>query len=410
MEDESKSLILEAFSLLDIKNPNIAACAFLSKEMQFILGETLSASTIYRMVNQDKQNVRSYPFSIGLVKRFIERKTLHPRNEKQFSSNYFSLSSVSDNALYILIRQQLIDGKIDDIGTFLGKLPMEHWSLGWEQYVIACALGETAKSKGINSVLGPLFELPQIRTYLLETYVDLNHPFNFYLPLLKKVGEQHQLFDLSGIDRQEVGVFGSSLFNISMAYLLCFLGRKQDNYDWESMILHPGMNEMLEHYKNKIPIPASRMYAARIISYGKKKDSAKLKQTLQQFIELQSDNSSISSREFSLALVCDALLLIDNRQELTFLLEKFPNPNSKPISFDPSNIRLELYRRVFVKKQHRFNPSAQDFSFQLGEQESDYHQLMIHLLLQSSKQHLQNNNARTMVQKTGFRHFGKLVL
>lgn len=409
MEHDPKNLILEAFELMGVSNPNIGDCKFLSKEMQFVLGESLSPITLYRMVNKEKQNVKPYAFSLELLRRFIDLKTLRPRDEMHFAPNYFSKSSVSENALYLLLEQQLVSSRIDDIGAFIEKLPMEHWSLGWEQYVIACALGETAKEKGIKSIVEPFLELPQIRTYLLETYVDFNQPFHFYLPLLKKIGAHQQLFNLKRIESQDLNSFGSSLFSMSLAYLLCFLGRKKDNVNWEEMIFHPSINEMLEERKTRIPIPASRLYVARILAFGKRNDTVQLNRTLEEFIDLQTRNSSISSREFSLAIVCDALLLLQKREKLTFLLEKFPNPNEKRIAFDPTSIRLELYRKVFIKNQAKVLLLAQDYRFQLGEQESDYHQLMIQLLLQNSKQKPQKSLTSSLIQRTGFRHFGKLV-
>ncbi len=413
----TETLVFEALRLLGLRSGTIANCSILSREMQRYLGKKLSPVTLFRMLYPEKYGVKPYNYSLDLLREFIalldDKSSLSPR-ESQF---YFGKAALQESALYKLLSRNLYKSDLDICLNFFEDLPMYHMALGWERHIIGKSLGDWFKTyKGTGFPLKKmkiLLGLPQIRTYYFETYVDYNHGLVVYGHGMEQMLQLQCAADLrllkQSVEVADSKLVASAIFGYLMLHHFAFLSMDKARRNRYRSILR---DSFIEEAAAIVSREAPFVYV-RYIAYNCLEESEQgrliTKFHVEEWVDVLNrlfDRERPWDREFAAMILCDLLVVLNERHLLEFLLGELP---SKPIYEEiaqPVYIRAMLYRALCSCKSDEMVMDIVHTPYDLGDGETAYHQLLMDRAMSLfDRQYLTAAEKEALISQTGFARF-----
>lgn len=404
MSEAPRDLVLKALELIGRSAPSIANCRQLSMEIKYHIGRNLSASTLYRMLNPERQGVRPYAYSVETVELFLAQLASVETGLLVGKQTLFTQPNAPQSSFYHLVVQEL-SAESRSALTWFQSLPTQHWTLGWEQWILANALMDalpTGQAMG-NTFWSELVQSPQFSTYYLETYVDLNRPFDRYASALLVQFEHLRTQFEQKADKPD---WSSLFFNASMLSLLAFLSKRRSLLkrmtDW---LKEP--NAVAEMESDRLfPLVKIRVHVARMIgAQNRKHYLEQLERTQQELRSIFIGRNLAQAREFAYSILCDGLVLVKDRKNLSKLLVALPPPNERELTLEPAIVRMRVYRTLFGHNQPSDARMAAPAFITLGQNERVFHELMLEAAKSLKSEVAAPKSGQKLIEISGFEHF-----
>lgn len=416
---EASSRVRYALELLGRRSVTVANCKVLSKEMNHLLGTTLAPITLYRMAHPEKYKVKPYRYSVDLLEEFIDKhvqrasKVFIPQGAEAFTYP----NRPEETALYKLLGLTLASNESKLLEGFFEDLPMEHAALGWERHIIGHSLADFFRAsmhvKEKRPVVDRLLDLPQIRTYYFETYVDYNHGLKVYGKAIERLlipmrGDSVTALRhlLQGADYQQTA---SVVFGQLMLHQFAWLSKNGLlERRCERLLKEIELEQYLDANGWMFPYVAVRYKVARLIMA--RNSAPKVDVDIDEWLDLLGRLFRIAdpgNRSFGAVILADALVLLGKRKDVQRLINAIPDDLVGVAAEQPVYIRAGLYRALSEGAADAQLYRIAETAYVLGNGEEAYHRLMMDAaarLFQRSVVLAPNRAA--LVDQTGFVHFG----
>ena len=390
---EIKLLIDTAFEVASIKGKGINNCKELSNKIEDTTGHKVSATTIYRVLNIHKYNVRPYEFTVESIDKFINSKAYNT-SRKQYFDYEEHISDKINKPLTDLLRLALEDHNLATIQRFLDTLPSNYGALGFKQldiaYVFASFFRQHQKNKAAMRLLDALSQHPKFTLYYFESFPDFDHSDLFYFDALKKniytfkyqqhLKKANANRSLTKDTKLRQGIYCISIF-INMAYM----DGKQDEIKnlGHNIFDNDKLREKLQNIASQDRILYSRFLFA-YIQYVKttlKEPEKKIAQTLDHWKSVYIKNrQSFFQKIFGAVIIADALISIGRSlEELKFV---FTNKRLVLVAkqeFEPVHTRFLEYARLETGLSLTSLYTKEEHKYKLGFYELDHHTKMVEL-------------------------------
>ena len=220
IHSESRELVLEAFDLLGIKTQTITDCRQLAEEIRYRTAQSVSPSTIYRMLNSEKQKVNASLRSMRVLKSLIEHLKIDFIQPIPSFDRLKEVDQKVDNGIQALIGS-LFNSESDQFEQWFTSLTLRYGDLGWEQMLIGNSIAKALRAHKApldSQWIRDLIKTPQFTLYYTKTMWDLNEPESFFVPILEMqleffkehIAEEEGELSLEIIDSVALGWFRSS--------------------------------------------------------------------------------------------------------------------------------------------------------------------------------------------------------
>ena len=170
IHSESRELVLAGLDLLGINTQTISDCGQLTDEIRYRTGQSLSPSTIYRMLNSEEQGVNASLRSTQILKSLIER--LQNDFIQPLPSIRFTRIHDKDRQRLQELISRLFWSESNELKKWFTDLPLEYGSLGWEQILIGKSLGQALRAHKApldSPWICDLIKTPQFTLYYTKT-------------------------------------------------------------------------------------------------------------------------------------------------------------------------------------------------------------------------------------------------
>jgi hypothetical protein len=417
----AETLVFEALRLLGLRSGTMANCSILSREMQRYLGKKLSPITLFRMLYPEKYGVKPYNYSLDLLREFVslldDRTVLNNRGSQFYNRNTIP----EESALYKLLSRNLFKSDLDICLNFFEDLPMDHMALGWERHIIGKSLGDWFKTyKGTGFPLKKmkiLLGLPKIRTYYFETYVDYNHGLVVYGHGMEQMLQLQGAGDLrllkQSVEVADSKLVASAIFGYLMLHHFAFLSMDEARRNrYRSILRDSFIEEAAVIISHEAPFVYIRYIAYNCLEEYEQGSRIK-KYHVEEWVDVLNrlfGRERPWDREFAAIILCDLLVVLNERRLLEFLLGELP---SKPIYEEiaqPVYIRSMLYRALWNCKSAEKVMDIVYKPYALGDGETAYHQLLMDRAMSLfDREYLTAAEKQELISQTGFTRFGKGV-
>lgn len=188
-ESEINFLVETAFQKAHITGRGIKSCKQIATMIKSKTHQSISETTIYRMLNIDKYHIRPYEHTLQALTEFIEAdesRILDHHSENKVQLNGYQALEPFKDLLFISLKNQ----RIQEIDYFLKRLPSEYGASKEQQFFIAHIFGSFFRQAYQDperiKMLHQLIEIPNFTLYYFETYPDYDHVDGFFYESLEK--------------------------------------------------------------------------------------------------------------------------------------------------------------------------------------------------------------------------------
>lgn len=180
------------FQCAHIQGRKISDCNRLSEKLANRVGVSISASTLYRMVNAKKYNIRPYDFTMHALYEFCGVKS-HQQLLEKFRFVHHGQHFVEypeSFGLESLLKQQLDLRRFSEIRSFLSRLPggYDAYLLG-ERHTIGRTLGHYFRNMDDptqrRDLINFFLEEDHFFIYFFETFPDLDYTQHYFFTALQ---------------------------------------------------------------------------------------------------------------------------------------------------------------------------------------------------------------------------------
>lgn len=390
---EVSNRVQYALELLRLRSVTMANCKVLSREMNHLLGQTLAPITLYRMANTDRYHVKPYQYSLDLLEEFIER---YARNvSKAFVAEGYDVfkypNRPEDTALYKLLGLTLGSAENRLLAAFFEDLPMEHTALGWERHVIGHSLADYFRTnlheKSSQPLVDKLLQLPQIRTYYFETYVDYNHGLSVYGKAIERSlvvirGDSMASFRqlILGGNHQ---LIASAVFGHLMLHYFAWLSKDEVlQHRCDRFLKLIELGSFLDSYGSMFPYVTVRYKVAKLLIANQSVHAPGI--DVDAWLDLFAylfHSADEGNRAFGAVILADVFVLLGKRNELQRLMNELPHDLDRVNAEQPAFIRASLYYALSEDAADDKLQQIIDTNYVLGNGEDAYHQLIMNKAL-----------------------------
>ena len=413
IHSESRELVLSAFDLLGIKTQTITDCRQLAEEIGYRTGQSVSPSTIYRMLNSEKQRVNASLRSMRILKSLIERL----QNDFIQPLPTDRLRRIHDKdgqGLQELI-STLFRSESNELKKWFTSLPLDYGNLGWEQMLIGKALGQALRAHKApldSPWICDLIKTPQFTLYYTKTMWDLNEPESFFVPILEmqlgffkeRIAQEEDELSLETID--------SVAFCTAMLLFIRYLTEKNKKIaDLRAYMEVAEFQSVRDRSMELHVMPRTRLMCSCFLVHEKEDEIPELIQSvrasLKEEFRLRYDPKW---RELAYSVLCDALILRNDVPELIEVLSELPQPRADAVISDAAFVRMERYRSLFFPTEgSKKRKQIQGASFIHGWNELNLHELLMMKAQRLAGESIDRTAAAELIGHSGFVHFNGLL-
>ena len=411
---ESRELVLEAFDLLGIKTQSITACRQLAEEIRYRTGKSVSSSTIYRMLNSEKQGVNASLRSMQLLQLLIEHLKIDFIQPIPSFDRLIEVDQKVDRGVEALIRS-LFNSESDQFKQWFTSLTLRYGDLGWEQMLIGEALGQALRAHNApleSPWICGLIKTPQFTLYYTKTMWDLNEPESFFVPILEmqldyfkeRIAEEEDELSLETID--------SVAFCTAMLLFIRYLTEKNKKIaDLRTYMEAAEFQSVRDRSMELNVMPRTRLMCSCFLVHEKEDEIPELIQSVRASLKEEfSLRHDPKFRELAHSVLCDALILRNDVPELIDVLSELPQPRADAVISDAAFIRMALYRRLFLPLEaSKKRKQTQDTSFIHGWNELNLHRLLMMKAQRLAGESIDRTAAAELIGQSGFVHFNGLL-
>ena len=413
IHSESRELVLSAFDLLGIKTQTITDCSQLAEEIGYRTGQSVSPSTIYRMLNSEKQRVNPSLRSMQILKSLVER--LQNDFIQPLPTDRLRRTHDKDGQGLQELISTLFRSESNELKKWFTSLSLEYGSLGWEQMLIGKALGQAlrAHKAPLDSLwICDLIKTPQFTLYYTKTMWDLNEPESFFVPILEmqlgffkeRIAQEEDELSLETID--------SVAFCTAMLLFIRYLTEKKKKIaDVRTYMEAAEFQSVRDRSMELHVMPRTRLMCSCFLVHEKEDEIPELIQSvrasLKEEFRLRHDPKW---RELAYSVLCDALILRNDVPELIEVLSELPQPRADAVISDAAFVRMERYRSLFLPTEgSKKRKQIQGASFIHGWNELNLHELLMMKAKRLAGESIDRTAAEELIGQSGFVHFNVLL-
>jgi hypothetical protein len=378
-----ENLIDKCLDLVGLRGRTMANYNMLSAEIKKILGESISAITLYRIASPRKDTYKPFRHSIALLEEFVAQCNYSDNRSLVNNNHYHSSNNPRESALYLLITQLLQDEDWPSLKMFFDQLKTSSSNLGWERYIIAFALADylreiepaRIKAKFEKTILSH----PSFSVFYLETFLDFSE-FEVYLnaqriwlqynpiakPFPKAITEHNSLLE-SWLFSYSIQPYFAALSKSNKRLLECF-----------QVLLVDVSDEIIEQLCRHNPILAARVLGGRMLVAFLLQKQRMYRECADQlssiYIDLLFAGSNSYEKAFCTVILLDTFLLSNDRERFLHLLKQ-SHCSVYDHTGDASIERLKLYLD-FQHGKKKFE-DVSIHSFFLSDGELPFHNAML---------------------------------
>lgn len=359
-ESEINFLIEAAFQKAHITGRGIKSCKQIAAMIKYKTHQSISETTIYRMLNIDKYHIRPYEHTLQALTEFIEaneNQILDHHSESKVQLNGYQALQPFKDLLFISLKNQ----RIQEIDYFLKKLPSEYGASKEQQFFIAHIFGSFFRRayqdpKRIK-MLHQLIKIPNFTLYYFETYPDYDHVDGFFYESLEKNIRYWKYFEYldqsKNLKQKECSNYmRQAIFCFSLWFNLSFILQKKESLvktgkaffekeDFSTTILnkeHQGLKLCVRFLTAQYHY---RMAAGYDVAYCNA-------QLVDQYKALvNSSSSDFHEKVFTSVMVADALIIADQPfDSLAFIFRDRRLILEATKQFEPAYTRFLKYART----------------------------------------------------------------
>lgn len=411
---QSRELILHAFNLLGIETQTIVDCKQLSEETRYRTGQSVSASTIYRMLNAEKQGVHASLRSMQILKDLVENLKndfIQPLPSFDRLKMVYQKDPVGLQALI----QALFKGESDEFKLWFRSLPLRYGELGWEQMLIGNALAQalrTHKAPLDSPWICELIKTPHFMVYYTKTMWDLNEPEKFFVPILEMqlgVFKEHSAAEL---DELPLETIDSMAFCSGMLLFIQFLTRKEkEAKSLKAYLETVEFQTVCDRSKELHVMPRTRLMCSNFLLHEKEDEIRELIQSVRASLKEEfSQRHDPKFRELAYCVLCDALILRNEIPGLMAVLGELPQPRADTVISDAAFVRMKLYRDLFLPEVgSKRRSQKQGAAFIHGWNEVNLHELLMLKAKQLAGEPIDRTAVAVLIDHSGFIFFNDLL-
>jgi hypothetical protein len=264
-----------AFKSAHIGGRKIADCHKLSEKIAHRVGGSISATTLYRMINVDRYNIHPYDFTVQALFRFCGVNNYNELLHKfRFEHPAEPNKEYPGGALVALLTQQLEMKRYEEIRLFLAKLPDNYHGIYLERHDIGRTFGYffrgLSDTDHRRNLISYFLEEDNFFLYFFETYPDLDFAIPYFFSaleealLVKKFPALLHAVDTLGTPNISVVALEKAVFACSLYIHLAY---SMGNYSALLALgdhIFPSMSHFakLEHLVSANHVVTARLYNA----------------------------------------------------------------------------------------------------------------------------------------------------
>jgi hypothetical protein len=413
IHSESRELVLAAFDLLGLKTQAITDCRQLAEEIRYRTGQSVSPSTIYRMLNSEKQRVNASLRSMQILKSLIER--LHNDFIQPLPTDRLRRIYDKDGQGLQELISTLFRSESNELKKWFTALPLDYGSLGWEQLLIGKALGQALRAHKApldSPWIRNLIKTPQFTLYYTKTMWDLNEPESFFVPILEmqlgffkeRIAQEEDELSLETID--------SVAFCSAMLLFIRYLTEKKKKIaDLRTYMEAAEFQSVRDRSMELHVLPRTRLMCSCFLVHEKEDEIPELIQSVRASLKEEfRSRYDPKWRELAYSVLCDALILRNDVPELIEVLSELPQPRADAVISDAAFVRMERYRSLFLPTEgSNKRKQIQGASFIHGWNELNLHELLMMKAQRLAGESIDRTAAEELIGQSGFVHFNGLL-
>ena len=414
IHSESRELVLEAFDLLGIKTQTITDCRQLAEEIRYRTAQSVSPSTIYRMLNSEKQKVNASLRSMRVLKSLIEHLKIDFIQPIPSFDRLKEVDQKVDNGIQALIGS-LFNSESDQFEQWFTSLTLRYGDLGWEQMLIGNSIAKALRAHKApldSQWIRDLIKTPQFTLYYTKTMWDLNEPESFFVPILEMQLEFFKEHIAEEEGELSLEIIDSVAFCTAMLLFVRYLtGKNKKIADlrtyMEALEFQSVRNRSMELHV----MPRTRLMCSCFLVHEKEDEIPELIQSVRASLKEEFKRQHDPKfRELAHSVLCDALILRNDVPELIDVLSELPQPRADAVISDAAFIRMALYRRLFLPMEgSKKRKQTQGASFTHGWNEINLHELLMMKAQRLAGESIDRKSAEELIGQSGFVHFNVLL-
>lgn len=344
-------LVIESsFRIASIYGRKINNCASLSDLIVQKVGVRISPTTIYRMVNIEKYKIIPYDFTIKAFLDFLEVENINELR-KPIANSFDTPISATHSPLGMLLMNQLQKDRYSEIKEFLSQLPNQHFSLGFDQLVIAATFGNyfrcMADSKKRLDLINFFSDSEQFHLYFFQSFPDLDFRNEYFYEALKLSIQLNKLESVNALlVNKDLKSLSRMVYDISLFIFLAYISnRTKDILDAGSVLFDNKFNlNLLSEFFEEEPTIRCRLLNAKLIYLkvlGKKMDVEIVLRDLVEDI-----SKKYEAKIFKTTILADNLVMLNESLEVLSPLlhdSHLINEATKNSHYEPNFYRFLVY-------------------------------------------------------------------
>ena len=406
--------MLSAFDLLEIKTQSITDCRQLAEEIRYRTGQSISPSTIYRMLNSEKQGVNASLHSMQLLKSLIEHLKIDFIQPIPSFDRPKEVDQKVDKGVQALIRS-LFNTESDQFKKWFTSLTLRYGDLGWEQMLIGNSIAKALRAHKApldSPWIRNLIKTPQFTLYYTKTMWDLNEPESFFVPNLEmqlgffkeRIAQEEDELSLETID--------SVAFCTAMLLFIRYLaGKNKKIADLRTYMEAAEFQSVRDRSMELHVLPRTRLMCSCFLVHEKEDEIPELIQSVRASLKEEfRSRYDPKWRELAYSVLCDALILRNDVPELIEVLSELPQPRADAVISDAAFVRMERYRSLFLPTEgSKKRKQIQGASFIHGWNELNLHELLMMKAQRLAGESIDRTAAEELIGQSGFVHFNGLL-
>ena len=406
--------MLSAFDLLEIKTQSITDCRQLAEEIRYRTGQSISPSTIYRMLNSEKQGVNASLHSMQLLKSLIEHLKIDFIQPIPSFDRPKEVDQKVDKGVQALSRS-LFNTESDQFKKWFTSLTLRYGDLGWEQMLIGNSIAKALRAHKApldSPWIRNLIKTPQFTLYYTKTMWDLNEPESFFVPILEMQLDYFKERIAQEEDELSLETIDSVAFCTAMLLFIRYLtGKNKKIADLRTYMEAAEFQSVRDRSMELHVMPRTRLMCSCFLVHEKEDEIPELIQSVRASLKEEfRSRYDPKWRELAYSVLCDALILRNDVPELIEVLSELPQPRADAVISDAAFIRMALYRRLFLPTEgSNKRKQIQGASFIHGWNELNLHELLMMKAQRLAGESIDRTAAEELIGQSGFVHFNGLL-
>ncbi|MFZ6666316.1 hypothetical protein [Peijinzhouia sedimentorum] len=302
------------------------------------------------MVNIEKYKIIPYDFTIKAFLDFLEVENINELR-KPIANSFDTPISATHSPLGMLLMNQLQKDRYSEIKEFLSQLPNQHFSLGFDQLVIAATFGNyfrcMADSKKRLDLINFFSDSEQFHLYFFQSFPDLDFRNEYFYEALKLSIQLNKLESVNALlVNKDLKSLSRMVYDISLFIFLAYISnRTKDILDAGSVLFDNKFNlNLLSEFFEEEPTIRCRLLNAKLIYLkvlGKKMDVEIVLRDLVEDI-----SKKYEAKIFKTTILADNLVMLNESLEVLSPLlhdSHLINEATKNSHYEPNFYRFLVY-------------------------------------------------------------------